>query len=135
MRWSLAIVLAALLAAPLAVAQNTVVADIPFPFAVAGKAFPPGEWTMARVDTGGVPLCMIKDRESRDALLVVANVVYKPPDGQTRLVFNRYGDRYFLSVIWLPDTRGYYFIPMKEERDLRLAGIRPERTVMFARLR
>jgi len=51
--------------------------------------------------------------------------------GGARLVFNRYGDSYFLSQIWLTQEIGQQLFPTKSEskaRDTQLAkGMKPER--------
>jgi hypothetical protein len=135
MRWSVLAVLAALLAAPLVMAQEGgVVENIPFPFIAAGKTLAAGEWTLMRVGTGAAHIWTLRNGR-KYAVLLVANSVYKPLDGDTKLTFNRYGQQYFLSEIWLPGQTGYTIYPCKQERALRVAGVKPERTVMFARLR
>lgn len=136
MRWSVLAVLAALLAAPPVMAQyNSVVADIPFPFIVSGKTHAAGEWTLMKVSSGPAHVWLLKDVDGRNSALAVANSDYKQLSAETKLTFNRYGEQYFLSEIWMPGEVGYYLPPSKQEKALRVAGLRPERTVMFARLR
>jgi hypothetical protein len=136
MRWSVLAVLAALLAAPLVMAQDAgVVANIPFPFIVSGKTHAAGEWTLIKVGTVAAHIWLLKDSALKNVELLAANSGYKRFDEQTRLTFNRYGEQYFLSEIWLPGQVGYIIWPSRQEKALRVAGVKPERTVMFARLR
>jgi hypothetical protein len=43
----------------------------------------------------------------------------------TRLVFHRYGDRYFLNQIWLEGGKGYKVPESIQERELRKADSTP----------
>jgi hypothetical protein len=53
----------------------------------------------------------------------------KAPD-QGKLVFNRYGDRYFLSEIWTAgDTSGRTLLVSKVERELALTS-HPQRVML-----
>lgn len=136
MKWGVVAVLAALLAAPAMMAQGTrVVADIPFPFHVYDKTFAAGEWTLTKTESAGVRLWILKDREFRSMMLFAANYAHRPLSNDTLLTFNRYGDQYYLSEIWTPGEVGSYLPPGRKEKALRLAGVKAERTVMFARLR
>lgn len=136
MKWGVVAVLAALLAAPAMMAQGTrVVADIPFPFHVNDKTFAAGEWTLTKTESAGVHLWILKDREFRSVMLFATNYAYRPLSSDTLLTFNRYGDQYYLSEIWTPGEVGSYLPPGKKEKALPLAGVKAERTVMFARLR
>lgn len=136
MRWSvLVMMVAALLAAPLVMAQNGLIADIPFPFITAGKTQVAGEWVLTVLPTSGQHVLALKNTDGRDGVLILANSWYRPAAAQPSLTFNRYGDRYFLSEIRMPGTTGFYIFPDKQEKDLRLAGMKPEQTVTFARLR
>mgnify|MGYP007130147169 CR=1 FL=1 len=138
MRWRIAVVLVALLAAPLVMAQSLrVVADIPFQFQVKQQVRPAGQWQIARIPSFTVPVLQIQDEQSGETTLVAGNPIYRSEYGprDAKLVFNRYGDRYYLSEVWATEIAGVYLIPCKEEKALRLAGVKPERTVMFARVR
>lgn len=136
MKWFVMTICAALLAAP-AAAQMRVVADIPFPFVAAGKTHAAGEWVLFRIDGSAVPVMQLARADGGDSTLAVGNVAYRYQTDKTggQLIFNRYGNRYFLSEIWGAGTLGTRLPPSREEKALRVAGLSPERTVMFARLR
>ena len=83
-----------------AYAQTTALkANIPFNFSVAGKSLPTGEYTIQSVGTGNRVLVLRgSDNSSK---MVMANYCESArPSDKTKLIFHRYGDRYFLSQIW-----------------------------------
>jgi hypothetical protein len=132
----LAMILAALLAAPLVMAQISLHATVPFAFNARGHTLPAGEWTLARIDAlAAGHVWTLKDSEWRGQLLVVGNAAYRQPDGRTSLMFNCYSGRCFLSEIRWPGGAGTHLPACEAEKNLLLAGVKPERTVLFARLR
>lgn len=136
MKWSVTAVLAALLAAPSLMAQGTrLVADIPFAFHVNDQTFAAGEWTLMKTESARTYLWILKDQDLKSVMLFAANCAYRPLSSNTVLTFNRYGDEYYLSEIWTPGEVGSYLPPGRKEKALRLAGVKSERTVMFARVR
>jgi hypothetical protein len=46
--------------------------------------------------------------------------------GSPRLVFHRYGDRYFLAEVWSPDHAGTKLQPTKAEKELKLSGVKQQ---------
>ena len=83
-----------------AYAQTTALkANIPFNFSVAGKSLPTGEYTIQSVGTGSRVLVLRGSDKSSKMVMANSCESAKPSD-KTKLVFHRYGDRYFLSQIW-----------------------------------
>jgi len=79
---------------------------IPFNFSVGDKAFPAGKYVIERnrKDSDTVWVIRHKDNVGKAMLLtrpVRANDVVE----ETRLVFNRYDDLYFLSEFWTPGSQ------------------------------
>lgn len=100
------LVAAALLAvgAVSAYAQETVVAKVPFPFAVRGQQFAAGRYnissdegvvTVRGIDNGGAAVAMTVLTGGRD-----------PLGDQPALVFERYENEYRLAKIWPSSTEG-----------------------------
>lgn len=75
---------------------------IPFGFVVSGKAMPAGEYRVDQDFASGTLLVRAFDAESA-AIALVANNEPAGPREAPRLVFHRYGDRYFLSQVWIPN--------------------------------
>jgi hypothetical protein len=73
-------------------------AEIPFDFMVGKKRLPKGEYVIESLgDSGALTI-----RDARKGRAVTFNTIKsKPTDSsKSKLVFNRYGDQYFLARIW-----------------------------------
>jgi hypothetical protein len=113
----MAMLVAALLATPLVMAQNNLYATVPFAFSAGGHALPAGEWTLARIDAlAPGHLWTLKDSEGRGRLLVVGNATYRQSDQRTSLMFNCYGGPCFLAEIWWPGQTGTRLPACKAEK-------------------
>jgi len=76
-------------------------ADIPFNFVLNGATLPAGEYTVTSMDVRGQVLS-ISDLNSHHNNLITSNSCRSlKPATKTKLVFYRYGDRYFLKQIWV----------------------------------
>jgi hypothetical protein len=89
---------ASLIAPAVALAQRTQTATIPFDFTVKDSLLPAGTYRIAYIGTSLVSLRGWQGRHMVSAmtLLLPTSNVRKNPD---KLIFNRYGDQYFLSEI------------------------------------
>ena len=74
-------------------------AHIPFGFHVGNSMLPAGEYT---VDTDPGPgLVRLRSADSKSSATIIANAVQTYPiPKDSKLIFTRYGDEYFLSRIW-----------------------------------
>lgn len=85
--------------------ETKVVADIPFNFMVGDTPLPAGEYTVERVRIASTFL-LIQSADGRMCTTISTNPVQASAiQGKRKLVFHRYGDRYFLSQVW---TSGGY---------------------------
>jgi len=77
-------------------------ANIPFDFSVADKKLPAGKYWISRAQQGQgdtiLDIRSAKGNASVVRLTVPVNTLY--PMRTASLVFNRYGNEYFLSVVW-----------------------------------
>jgi hypothetical protein len=74
-------------------------ANVPFSFIVNHATLPAGEYS---VDSVGDHVLAIRSLTSKTTNLVISNSCEMlKPVGKTKLIFHRYGDRYFLSQIWV----------------------------------
>ena len=106
-----------LAAAPLfAQTTQTMKAQIPFAFAVGNRTFPAGEYT---VGPAGAVL-QIRSTDGKKSIYALHRSVQRPvTESQWRLVFNHYGDTYFLSELWGPgDNTGQQLVMSPREREL-----------------
>ncbi len=100
--------------APLA--QSNINATIPFDFAVGAKTFPAGDYTVRQVSEYVLLIQSIKDGTGVMTMTVPGEKTQKP-DGAPVLVFNRYGDNYFLSKV-SGDDRGWKLHRSDAEKEM-----------------
>jgi hypothetical protein len=105
---------------------------IPFAFVAAGQSLNAGDYTIA-ADTipGLLVLTAARGKES----VVVKGLPIAPaatPD-RSRLVFNRYGDRYFLSEVWPPGSASGRQVPSCDQERGLSHQASPEHTTIAAR--
>lgn len=118
--------LATAVASANAQSSNKVVADIPFGFSVGYKTMPAGEYSVQTVATAGDAL-MIQSGDAKISALRLSEATDRMKNKtHARLVFHRYGERYFLAEVWNgTDTSGRQLMKSLEERAIEqeLAGI------------
>ena len=93
----LAIAFATAVVSAQAQSAKTVVSNIPFEFNVAGKTLPAGEYKINR-SLGNALTIWTSDPDAGVSRLT--NEIESNKGGHARLVFRRYGDRYFLAEVW-----------------------------------
>jgi hypothetical protein len=132
------IVLSAVAGHAQAGANFTVV--VPFDFTVSGKTFPAGEYNVGRSTQGSEGL-VIRARDGRGgAYLLTKSIQTEDNQPQTKVVFNRYDNRYFLSQVWISGNRtGRELFKTRKERALeeQLAqrAIKPDTIAIAGRAR
>lgn len=119
--FSLVSLLSLLLVAGSAIAQTVHVrANIPFNFAVGSKTLPAGTYDVGTIDGRDSKMLLLQARDGNSSMIVGSNAAenFKPAD-KTKLVFNQYGSRYFLSEIWVDGaTRGRQLPKTSREKEL-----------------
>jgi hypothetical protein len=76
---------------------NTVVSNIPFEFTVGDKTLPAGQYQINRRLGNALT---IQSREPATSVSRLTNVIESGKNKNARLLFHRYGDRYFLAEVW-----------------------------------
>jgi hypothetical protein len=75
-------------------------ASIPFDFMVRGKMLPAGNYEVSRINDDPIGLMIRNLDQKHDTVMFETEPVYmRKTPGKNMLVFNRYGDTYFLSEI------------------------------------
>jgi len=137
-KWMLAVSLIVL--SSMAVAQSMgksgVKAQVPFDFTVGNKTIPAGECVVQPSSQDGSVL-MIRNAEAKTSLLIMsAPTEAKRSSADTVLVFERYGDRYFLSAIRVQGSDRTYRLPTsKEEAELRAQNVPATEQTLLASLK
>jgi hypothetical protein len=85
--------------------DRQIIINIPFNFSVGEKAFPAGKYVIERnrKDSDTVWVIRHKDNVGK-AVLLTRPVRANDTVEETRLVFNRYDDLYFLAEFWTPGS-------------------------------
>ncbi|HTT20844.1 MAG TPA: hypothetical protein VMG82_18055 [Candidatus Sulfotelmatobacter sp.] len=96
-------------------------ADIPFSFIINGATLPAGEYSVKSADVTGKVL-LISDLNSHTNNLILANSCRSGKVAtKDKLVFHRYGDRYFLNQIWVAGNDAGHELPTSR-REKEVAG-------------
>jgi hypothetical protein len=99
-------------------AQAIARAEIPFDFSCQRQAMPRGEYTISMLQERFIQLSS-KDGKTHAVSLFEPNVKIGGPS--TKLVFHRYGDRYFLNEVQTANRElGMKLLTSKAERQTRL---------------
>lgn len=92
---------------------------IPFAFQVKDKTLPAGEYRIESLLTGDGVIHRILPMDG-DSPIFVSTVAVDAKDGKSepQLVFNRYGESYFLSQIWAGEGKGRQLFKSEREKEL-----------------
>jgi hypothetical protein len=106
-------------------AQEKAVANIPFAFKVSDKTMPAGQYTIQHASGSNNSQVRVQNTANGESAMVLApasGASYKATDkAQAKVIFHRYGDRYFFSEIWTADgSLCGKAQPSKLERETRL---------------
>lgn len=114
----------AFLAAPQIVrAQEPVLANIPFEFTAGQMTFPAGEYRVQKAGENSPVLLIQRTDRTVAALATSFAAAANERQAQTKLVFHRYGDRYFLSQVWVAgSSRGRELPKSAKEKEQALAA-------------
>ena len=112
------VALMAALVSAYAQSPGSIVADVPFDFTVGSKSLKAGEYSVrAFTKSGNTVLISNKDRS--DVAVRLWNSIQVTTPQEAKLVFHRYGQRYFLSEVWnLGEQTGRQLVKSREERAL-----------------
>jgi hypothetical protein len=105
-------------------AGSPIRATVPFDFAVVGTELTAGVYTIEENSAQGI--LMIRDAEGRIKAMFMVDRLYRTESTeQPAWVFNRYGDRYFLSHVWGAGQTGAGLRKSKIERELVASSATP----------
>lgn len=114
----------AFLSTSVATAQEQAVAHIPFAFENGSQHLPAGTY---RIDLTSGSLMLLRGTVANSAgfATTIPKIAFNPP--QTgKVVFHRYGDRYFISEVWFAgESTGHVFMQSRAEKQLQIAKTAP----------
>lgn len=110
--------------------QRAVGANIPFAFQVGNKTLPAGEYRIERALVGTGNEQLIRDGDGVP-LMFVPTMPVDSRDGKSepRLIFNHYGNSYFLSQIWTAEGSGRQLFKSEREKEVARTEVKTETEV------
>ena len=109
-------------------------ANIPFSFVVNGPALPSGEYKIEGLGVTGSAIS-IRNLDGKGNGLVLAQPCEAGATStRSKLVFHRYGNRYFLAKIWLAGSKSGREIPTSRNEVELAKATAPENVVLLAEL-
>jgi len=100
--------------------------DIPFEFSAGKATLKAGIYSVRRSSAN---LLVLRDSQGK-AVILNASLSVESKDKGERLVFDKYGEKYVLTQVWLSGETGRQLIPSE-----RIKGEKPERVEVAVRVK
>ena len=112
------------IAVPVVQAQQTIMsANVPFAFSVGDKQLPAGAYAVREMDRA----TLIQSADSANSVLGIYYYAGPSKADETKLVFNRVGNHYFLAQIWTSARDQGLSVPQsKLEKEMRASNNGPQ---------
>ena len=112
-------VLAVLASTRVAQAQQSLLVNIPFDFVAGNQTLPAGQYAVSVASVGHSLLLVDRKDGIASAFLITNAVAANEIQTESKLIFNRYGDRYFLSKVWTEgNSRGRELLKSAREKEM-----------------
>jgi hypothetical protein len=124
-----------MIAAQTVQAQDSLVVNIPFDFTAGNTALPAGEYSVQKWAKDTSVLLIQRADQSASVIIPTAAAVSSERQSESRLVFHRYGDRYFLSQVWTEgNPRGRQLSKSKREKEVAVVAQNETQITLSAKL-
>jgi hypothetical protein len=112
------------IAVPVVQAQQTIMsANVPFAFNIGDKQLPAGAYAVREMDRA----TLIQSRDGENSVLGIYAYAGPSKADETKLVFNKVADHYFLAQIWTSARGQGLAVPeSKVEKELRASNSGPQ---------
>jgi len=110
-------VLSLIVAAQVVLADEPMLVNIPFAFVAGNVTLPAGEYRVQKLD-GSSAVVLISCADASASAMVLSNAAQaKETQTQSKLIFKRYENRYFLSQVWTAGSiRGRELLKSRAEK-------------------
>jgi hypothetical protein len=104
-------------------AQNQMTVNVPFDFAAGNTQLHAGEYTV-KVSAPTHSMILVSREDSTASAFINTNAaVSSTPQAESKLIFNRYGNRYFLSQVWSAgNSQGRQLVKSAREKEIALTA-------------
>ena len=107
--------------------------EVPFDFVAAQATMPAGEYRVSQNEPAQGMVRLISSKGSSAAICLTQGIQSNRPSNTAKLIFNRYGNHYFLSQVWSQGTdRGQVLRPSKAEREIAKTFSKPGKEILTA---
>ena len=111
-------VLSLIVAAQVARADEPMLVNIPFAFVAGSVTLPAGEYRVQKLDRNSAVVLIRCSDASKTAMVLSHAAQAKDIQTQSKLIFKRYDNRYFLSQVWSEGSnRGRELIKSQAEKE------------------
>jgi hypothetical protein len=112
-------VMSLIVAAQVVKADDPMLVNIPFAFVAGDVTLPAGEYRVQKLD-GNSAVVLISCSDASASTMVLSNASEtKDIQTQSKLVFKRYSNRYFLSQVWKAGSnRGRQLLKSRSEKEI-----------------
>jgi hypothetical protein len=102
-------------------AQSTygIRANVPFEFTVGNTTIAAGKIAAREMSTNSGALVISNLDKAQHAIRIAHSVSSSKDSNEGKLVFHRYGNRYYLAQVWIPGYNGLQLSKSKSERALK----------------
>ncbi len=113
---------------------------IPFNFYVGGKAVTAGQYLVGSATHTSAEAIVLRRSDGRGGLFVLTRVVQGNEPGESRLVFRRYEDQYFLGEVWNSGANTGRGLPLSSRerqvaQEIAKHGANPQRVSVLGKKR
>jgi len=110
---------ASIAATQVVLANEPMLVNIPFAFVAGNATLPAGEYRVEKLD-GNSAVVLIRSSDANAAAVVLSNAAQaKETPTQSKLIFKRYDNRYFLSQVWTAGSiRGRELMKSRAEKEI-----------------
>jgi hypothetical protein len=118
------LIVALTITVPMVNAQSTIMtANVPFAFSIGDKQLPAGAYAVREMDRA----TLVQSKDGGNSVLGIYAYAGPSKADETKLVFNKVGDHYFLAQIWTSARGEGLAIPQsKLEKELRASNSGPQ---------
>jgi hypothetical protein len=97
--------------------NSNAVADIPFEFVAGNKAMAAGHYRLSAATAGGEVVKIREEATNQSVMTITLGLMNNKPAQESKLVFRRYGNKYFLAEIWTAgESQARQLLKTKEEK-------------------